>query len=92
MYKGQMKFFKFYKNNNMHNEYVTVWCVTIYDRVVGPYFFENEAGLSNRERYRIMLNMFLRQAVLFVCVMAMSCGFNTMELSDCNPGLAPGNV
>lgn len=46
----------------MHPKKVTVWCAFFAGGVIGPYFFENDAGDSvtvNGERYRAMLNNFL---------------------------------
>ena len=46
----------------MHPQRVTVWCGFWYGGIIGPFFFENDQGASERvdgERYRVMLNKFL---------------------------------
>jgi len=45
----------------MHPEKVTVWCGFWSDGIIGPYFFQNEAGvaITVNERYRSMINNFL---------------------------------
>ena len=46
----------------LYSQPVTVWCGFWAGRIIGPYFFENEAGLSvsvNRLNYRLMINGFL---------------------------------
>jgi len=46
----------------MHPQKVTVWCALWSGGVIGPYFFENDAGATvtvNGERYRNMINNFL---------------------------------
>lgn len=48
----------------MHPQKVTVWCGFWAGGVIGPYFFENEAGDAvtiNGARYRVMLQDFLWQ-------------------------------
>lgn len=50
----------------LHPQKCTVWCGVTSRAIIGPYFFENEDGTAasvNGERYRIMLNTFLRPAV-----------------------------
>uniref|UniRef100_A0A8D8SNF8 DUF4817 domain-containing protein n=2 Tax=Cacopsylla melanoneura TaxID=428564 RepID=A0A8D8SNF8_9HEMI len=50
----------------LHPLKCTVWCGVTADRVIGPYFFENEDGNSitvDGTRYRAMINNFLRPAV-----------------------------
>ena len=32
----------------LHSTYITVWCAFCYGEVIGPYFFENEAGNAVR--------------------------------------------
>lgn len=46
----------------LHSPKVTVWCGICSERVIGPYFFENETGATvtvNGERYRAMIRDFL---------------------------------
>jgi hypothetical protein len=46
----------------MHPEKVTVWCAFWAGGIIGPFFFENDAGNSvtvNGERYRAMITNFL---------------------------------
>lgn len=53
-------------HHQLHPQKCTVWCGVMADRVIGPYFFENEEGQAekiNGARYRTMLEMFLRPAI-----------------------------
>lgn len=46
----------------LHSPYVTVWCGVCAERIIGPYFFENDEGETvtvNGDRYRAMLRGFL---------------------------------
>lgn len=46
----------------MHPQKVTVWCAFFAGGIIGPFFFENDAGNSvtvNGERYRAMITNFL---------------------------------
>ena len=46
----------------LYPQCVTVWCCFWPEGIIGPYFFENEAGLAvmvNGLRYRTMINEFL---------------------------------
>ena len=46
----------------LHPRKVNVWCAFSANGIIGPYFFENEAGNSvtvTRERYRAMITNFL---------------------------------
>ena len=46
----------------MHSEKVTFWCGFWSGGIIGPYFFQNEAGVAitiNGERYRSMISNFL---------------------------------
>ena len=46
----------------LHSRKVTVWCAFFANGIIGPYFFENEAGNSvtvTGERYRAMITNFL---------------------------------
>jgi len=46
----------------IHLEKVTVWCEFWSNEIIGPYFFQNEAGVAitvNGERYRSMISNFL---------------------------------
>ena len=57
----------------LHPQRVTVWCAIMCDRIIGPYFFENAEGFTetvNRERYRQMLNTFLRPVVIHLRVVS----------------------
>ncbi|KZC15025.1 hypothetical protein WN55_08618 [Dufourea novaeangliae] len=50
----------------LHPLKCTVWCGISSERIIGPYFFENEAGNAitiNAAQYRAMLENFLRPAV-----------------------------
>ena len=51
----------------LHPQRVTVWCVIMCDRIIGPYFFENtecSTETVSGERYRHMLETFLRPVVI----------------------------
>lgn len=46
----------------LHDPKVTVWCAVSATKIIGPYFFENEAGATvtvNSQRYRNMIQTFL---------------------------------
>lgn len=46
----------------LHEPKVTVWCGVTAEKIIGPYFFEDERGITttiNGERYRTMLQHFL---------------------------------
>lgn len=46
----------------LHDERVTVWCGICADRIIGPFFFEDQNGKAitvNGERYRTMIDTFL---------------------------------
>jgi len=43
----------------MHPQRGTVWCGFWSGGIIGSFFFENEQGAVNGERYRAMLNKFL---------------------------------
>lgn len=48
---------------DMNPQRVTVWCDMVNDWVIGSYFFENGEGDAvtvNGERYRYMIDTFLR--------------------------------
>jgi hypothetical protein len=50
----------------LHPIRCTVWCGITSENVIGPYFFENEDGSAvtvNGERYRFMIENFLRPAL-----------------------------
>lgn len=50
----------------LYDQKVTVWCGVCADMVIGPFFFENEAGKTvviNQERYRDMVTNFLMPIV-----------------------------
>lgn len=50
----------------LHPVKCTVWCGVSSERIIGPYFFENERGVAisiNGDRYRAMLENFVRPAV-----------------------------
>jgi transposase len=50
----------------LHAQKVTVWCAMSANGIIGPYFFENDAGNSvtvNGERYRAMITNFLWPAL-----------------------------
>ena len=51
----------------LHPQRVAVWCAIMCGRIIGPYFFENAERFTetvNAERYRHMLNTFLRPVVI----------------------------
>ena len=53
--------------NELHPQRVIVWCAIMCGRIIGPYFFENAEGFTktvNGDRYRHMLNTFLRPVVI----------------------------
>lgn len=53
-------------HHQLHPQKCTVWCGVMADRVIGPYFFENEEGHAEKitgARYRTMIEMFLRPAI-----------------------------
>jgi len=46
----------------LHSQKVTVWCGVMCDRIVGPFFFEDEKGEAvtiDRSMYREMIGSFL---------------------------------
>lgn len=50
----------------LHDQKVTVWCGICANRVIGPYFFEDERGATvtvNGARYRTMIEDFLMPIV-----------------------------
>ena len=52
--------------HELHPLKVTIWCGVTSERVIGPYFFEDEDGNTvtvTGDRYREMLENFLRPAV-----------------------------
>ena len=49
--------------HQLHSLKCTVWCGVTSQRVIGPYFFENEVGKAvtvNGDRYRTMIHNFIR--------------------------------
>ena len=54
------------QETSLRRQRVTVWYAIMHDRVVGPYFFENEESVTEtvrEKRYRNMLNTFLALVV-----------------------------
>ena len=50
------------EERELHPQRVTVWCGFWAGGVIGPYFFEDEAGqvvTVNGDRYRVMIREFL---------------------------------
>lgn len=53
-------------SKQLHSKKVTVWCAMSASGIIGPYFFEDARGRTvtvNAQRYRAMLNNFLRPAL-----------------------------
>lgn len=49
-----------------HSKKCTVWCGVMAERIIGPYFFENDAGqpeIIDGAQYRAMVEGFLRPEV-----------------------------
>lgn len=55
-----------YREKPLHDKRVTVWAGICADCIIGPFFFENDKGEAitvNGDRYRAMVNTFLREEV-----------------------------
>jgi hypothetical protein len=55
-----------YREKPLHDKRVTVWAGICSDCIIGPFFFENDDGEAisvNGDRYRAMVDTFLREGV-----------------------------
>jgi hypothetical protein len=55
-----------YREKPLHDKRVTVWCGICSDCIIGPFFFEGSRGEAisvNGDRYRNMINTFLRSEI-----------------------------
>lgn len=55
-----------YREKPLHDKRVTVWCGICSDCIIGPFFLDDDVGEAisvNGDRYRAMVNTFLREEI-----------------------------